>query len=174
MAPIAYWENMFPTAAGGGQTATQVMADAFMGNAPDYITALWTTPISSASRPARRPASSRSSTQQYDSLAVQSSMADRATTRCRWRCGAGSPTATSSTSTTLRASPRTTDRRWSAARTFGNFGSGGYSGFLVNSWDPDQQYSYADFDVRHQINVNGLYELPFGQGKKWGTNATAS
>ena len=39
---------------------------------------------------------------------------------------------------------------------FDNFGAGGYSGFLVNSFDPDLNYSYSDFDVRHQINVNWL------------------
>ena len=32
-------------------------------------------------------------------------------------------------------------------------------------------YSYADFDVRHQINVNGLLELPFGEGRKFGGGA---
>jgi hypothetical protein len=54
---------------------------------------------------------------------------------------------------------------------FDNFGSGGYSGFLVNSFEPDLNYSYSDFDVRHQINVNWLAELPFGQGKHWGSGA---
>ena len=54
---------------------------------------------------------------------------------------------------------------------FDNFGSGGYSGFLVNSFEPDLNYSYSDFDVRHQINVNWLAELPFGQGKRWGGGA---
>ena len=54
---------------------------------------------------------------------------------------------------------------------FDNFGSGGYSGFLVNSFEPDLNYSYSDFDVRHQINVNWVAELPFGQGKHWGGGA---
>jgi hypothetical protein len=55
---------------------------------------------------------------------------------------------------------------------FGNFGSGGYSGFLVNSFEPDLNYSYSDYDVRHQINVNWLADLPFGQGKRLGGNAS--
>jgi Carboxypeptidase regulatory-like domain len=29
----------------------------------------------------------------------------------------------------------------------------------------------SDFDVRHLINVNGIYELPFGRGKSFGGNA---
>ena len=30
------------------------------------------------------------------------------------------------------------------------FDNGGYTGFLINSWSRDQQYSYSDFDIRHQ------------------------
>ena len=29
----------------------------------------------------------------------------------------------------------------------------------------------SDFDVRHQINFSGIWDLPFGQGRKWGGNA---
>jgi hypothetical protein len=29
----------------------------------------------------------------------------------------------------------------------------------------------SDFDVRHLINVNGIYELPFGRGRKFGSNS---
>ncbi len=56
---------------------------------------------------------------------------------------------------------------------FGNFGNGGYSGFLINSFDPDSNYGISDFDVRHQINFNWLAELPFGTGKRYGSNAGA-
>ena len=38
----------------------------------------------------------------------------------------------------------------------------------MNSFEPDLNYSYSDFDVRHQINVNWLAELPFGQGRRLG------
>lgn len=44
-------------------------------------------------------------------------------------------------------------------------GAGGYTGFLINSWDPDSWYSFSDFDIRHQINMNWYYELPFGRGR---------
>ena len=29
----------------------------------------------------------------------------------------------------------------------------------------------SDFDIRHLMNVNGIYELPFGRGRKFGGNA---
>src|SRR5262249_37755193 len=30
----------------------------------------------------------------------------------------------------------------------------------------------SDFDIRHVINANGIYELPFGRGRKIGGNAS--
>ena len=47
-------------------------------------------------------------------------------------------------------------------------GFGGYSGFLLNSWEPELQYSYSDFDVRHQMNLNWVTDLPFGRGRRFG------
>ena len=38
---MAYWENLFPGAAGNGISATQAIARAFNRNAPDYITAIY-------------------------------------------------------------------------------------------------------------------------------------
>jgi hypothetical protein len=55
---------------------------------------------------------------------------------------------------------------------FGNFSSGGYTGFLMNSWDTDAHYATSDFDVRHQVNFNFIWDLPFGQGRRYGTNAS--
>lgn len=43
----------------------------------------------------------------------------------------------------------------------GSFGGG----FIVNAWMPSQRKSTSDFDLRHQINVNWIAELPFGRGK---------
>ena len=57
---------------------------------------------------------------------------------------------------------------------FGNSANGGYSGFLINSFDPESNYGTSDFDVRHQLNTNWLADLPFGQGKKCGSNANAA
>src|SRR5262249_35230680 len=36
-----------------------------------------------------------------------------------------------------------------------------YSGQVVNAWMPHQLYGPSDFDVRHQINLNWVYEMPF-------------
>lgn len=170
VAPIAYWENMFPDAAGGGLTATQVMAGEFIANGPDWITALW------AADQFCSPACAATGefsffNPQYDSLAVQSSLAksgyNSLQLSLRRRFSDGYQFDFNYTYAVAKDHGSSLER----GSSFGNFGAGGYSGFLINSWNPDLQYSWADFDVRHQINFNGLYELPFGQGKRWGTNA---
>jgi|HubBroStandDraft_2_1064218.scaffolds.fasta_scaffold00270_17 hypothetical protein len=39
---------------------------------------------------------------------------------------------------------------------------------IINTWDPSQMRGPSDFDVRHQINSNWVYDLPFGRGRHWG------
>jgi hypothetical protein len=50
-------------------------------------------------------------------------------------------------------------------------GSFGYSSQIVNAWDPKQLYAPSDWDARHQINVNWVYQMPFGAGKRFGSHA---
>jgi hypothetical protein len=44
---------------------------------------------------------------------------------------------------------------------------GGYNGesFILNPFRQHDMYSNSDFDSRHQINANTVWQLPFGQGK---------
>ncbi len=51
------------------------------------------------------------------------------------------------------------------------YGAGGYTGILINSFDNRSTWSPSDFDVRHQINSNWTMDLPFGQKKALATNA---
>ena len=170
MGRIPYWENMFPDAAFDGLTATQNMAAEFGGVNPDYITALYNADQFCF------PACSRFGpyaffAEQYDSLAAQSSLArseyDAMQLTLRRRFTDGYQFDLNYTLARGKDHGSQVER----GSAFDNFGSGGYSGFLVNSFEPDLNYSYSDFDVRHQINVNWLAELPFGQGKRWGGGA---
>jgi hypothetical protein len=43
-------------------------------------------------------------------------------------------------------------------------------GFVVNSWQPGQRRAVSDFDLRHSINANYIWELPFGKGQWLGRN----
>jgi hypothetical protein len=57
--------------------------------------------------------------------------------------------------------------------TFGSFFAGGYSEFVVNSWNPELNYANSTFDIRHQVNMNFIYQLPFGRGRKFGSSANS-
>jgi hypothetical protein len=168
---IPYWENLFPDAAFGGRTATQNMADSFSANAPDYMTAIW------AADQFCDPACSRFGpfsyfAEQYDSLAAHSSIAqseyDALQLMFRRRYSQGYQFDLNYTFSRGKDHASEVER----GSAFGNSTSGGYSGFLVNSFEPDLNYSYSDYDVRHQVNANWLADLPFGRGKWLGSDAS--
>lgn len=56
------------------------------------------------------------------------------------------------------------------ASVFGDFGGGGTTGTTINAWDLEQEYGNADFDMRHQFNANWYWQLPFGQGRRFGSS----
>lgn len=170
LAPIPYWENLWAPAAGGGLTATQAMARAFNRNAPDFITALYDADESCS------PGCSIYGpfayfNRQYDSLgslgtfghsrynAMQLSLRKRFTDGYQFDVNYTLAESKDQSSQVERGS------------FFGNFSTGGYTGFLINSWDPEAVYSYSDFDVRHQINFNWIADLPFGRGRRFGRDA---
>ena len=45
---------------------------------------------------------------------------------------------------------------------------GGVAGWITNAWDPMQGKASSDFDLRHQINANWIWQLPFGRGRAFG------
>jgi len=40
--------------------------------------------------------------------------------------------------------------------------------FVLNAFNLKDQRSYSDFDLRHVVNFNGLYDIPIGRGRKFG------
>ncbi len=53
----------------------------------------------------------------------------------------------------------------SQAERLGNSASTNYAQ-IMNTYIPNQLYGPSDYDVRHQINSNFVWDLPFGAGKK--------
>jgi hypothetical protein len=51
----------------------------------------------------------------------------------------------------------------SGLQTSGFYGSA----FILNSLRQQDSYARSDFDARHVVNANGLFQLPFGQGRKF-------
>jgi Carboxypeptidase regulatory-like domain len=168
---IPYWENLFPSAAIGGASATANFARRFNNDGPDYITTLWRADqFGSPGFSIYGPFAYFD--RQYDSLAALSSLgrsnynAMFLTLRKRYSGGLQYDiNYTLSKSEDMGSNVE----RGSA---FGNFGAGGYSGFLINSFDPELNYGISDFDVRHQINVNWIWDLPFGQNRKFASGAS--
>jgi hypothetical protein len=177
IAPIPYWEHLFPGAAGPvfddqNHTATQNMAELFMEHAPDWMSALYSADQSCFPACAATGAFTFFN-RQYDSLAAQSSIARAAynalqlSLRKRWSHGYQFDVNYTLSHAMDHASAVERGSAFGSADFFG----GGYTGFAVNTWDLDQQYADADFDVRQQINVNWITELPFGHGKPFGSDA---
>ena len=171
LAPIPYWENLFPGAATATNSATAAIARRYNNDGPDYITSLWLmdqfcTPSCSKYGPFAYFA------QQYDSLAAISSVGKSdyhsLVLTLRKRYSKGVQFDLNYTLSESKDNGSSVERGGS----FGNFSNGGYTGFLLNSFEPDLQYGTSDFDVRHQVNANWIWDLPFGQGRKFGSNAS--
>jgi len=43
--------------------------------------------------------------------------------------------------------------------------------FIENPWNPMLEYAPSDFDIRHAITTNWVYQLPFGSGRLLGSSA---
>lgn len=54
----------------------------------------------------------------------------------------------------------------SGLQTAGTYGSA----FILNPLRPEDNYSVSDFDVRHIVNANFIFQLPFGKGRQFFSN----
>ena len=55
----------------------------------------------------------------------------------------------------------------------GYYGSGGVAAegaYWMNTYEPEWNYGPAFFDARHNFVFSANYELPFGQGRRWGSD----
>lgn len=51
----------------------------------------------------------------------------------------------------------------SGLQTGGSYGSQ----FILNPLRPQDNYSVSDFDIKHSVNANFLFDLPIGRGRTW-------
>ena len=64
---------------------------------------------------------------------------------------------------------------------YGQFGGPSSGGSLAtegaywqNTYDPDADWGPMFYDLRHNFVLSGSYALPFGKGRKWGSNSTGA
>jgi hypothetical protein len=60
---------------------------------------------------------------------------------------------------------------WSKSMDIGSAqeAGGSFSGFVQNTWNPNQERAVSNYDATQQLNSYGNYDLPIGRGRKIGT-----
>jgi hypothetical protein len=58
----------------------------------------------------------------------------------------------------------------SNAERINEFEGFGFASQVINSWSPGQLRSVSDFDTHHQVNANWVWDLPVGRGKHFAGN----
>ena len=49
-------------------------------------------------------------------------------------------------------------------------GAGSFTGFIQNTWNPSQMRAVSTYDTTQQVNAFGIYDLPFGRGRMFGSH----
>ena len=176
---IPYWENLFPAAAHDGLTATQAIAMLYNMAAPSYTNALWALDQPDPSTGNCYPSCSIFGpfayfSPQFDALVAQSSVgrssynALQVSLHKRWSRGYQFDV-----NYTLSKSEDLGSSVERGSILGADTVAGGVTGLLINPWQPERQWGPSDFDVRHQLNVNAVANLPFGRGQRWGGDVSS-
>jgi len=159
---IPFWENFYSNAAGGGLTATQAAYNVWRQYPNDDSSGL--ADIDAFDDPAcLRPGCNMMFSSQFSALSALSSVAGGNFHSMQW---------------TLRkrfgqgllfdfnyAWAKSIDMSSTVER------NGSYAGFLLNPFSPDQRVAVSDYDTVHGYNAFGVWELPFGKGKRFAGGA---
>jgi hypothetical protein len=189
----AYWENIFPAAAGpastqtfgcannsGGitsVTATQAMYDLFACFQGNETLALQyaDVPGSVAGVPGCFPACATIGGKQTPGYVYYS---PQFSSLFAWRSVGNSAYNAGQFSLRHRSNGLEFDLNYtlsksidvgSNAERINEFEGFGFGSQIINSWFPNQMRAVSDFDTRHNINANWVYALPFGRGKHFGS-----
>lgn len=174
VAPIAYWQQLFGAldgqdiGFGPGYTATQNIYMLYQENLYNEANALYALDMADTTtgdgiNPNNAYPSNRFYHDQFSALyawrTIGSSNYNALQAVYRQRFGLGlqadfNYTLSKSLDTTSQA------ERLSSSGSINN-------AQIFNTWDPNQLYGVSDFDVRHQLNANYVWNLPFGRGNRY-------
>jgi hypothetical protein len=159
VAPIPYWENLWPGAAGGGLTATQAIYTKFRALNVDTSAVTYDIDINCA------PSCSR-----FGPFALfneQVATYDAYTSDGRGNYHAMQWTVRKRLGNDLRFDLNYT---WSKSIDL-NSNTARSIGVLPHSWDPNEIRAVSDYDVTHAANAFAIWELPVGRGKRFMSSA---
>jgi len=180
--PIPYWQNMFPAAAGpagisgyapgipANPTATQNIYDLYYSEGPNATYALQS--LDTYCFPA------------CSILGPYAYWNDQFSSAFAWRSSGVSNYNALQLTLRRHAGPLIFDLNYTFSKSLdtnsnaervneyenGSAVAVAYSGQVINAWQPRALYGPSDFDTTHQINANWIFDFPFGQGKRWGSN----
>jgi Carboxypeptidase regulatory-like domain len=169
--PIAYFENLWPNAAGKGLTATQNIYNLYKAQGGDYTTGLYNLDNSSGSLCCSIFGPNAIFNDQYGELAALRSRGSGHYHAMQWtlrkRFSAGVQfdfNYTFSKSIDLASLPENN-------ATTPGFTSQTNSTSIINSWFTNDMKAISDYDVQHLFSALWIAELPFGTGKLVAGNA---
>jgi Carboxypeptidase regulatory-like domain len=190
MAPIPYWEHLFPGAAGtaanqifgcgslptgnlgANVTATQAMYGLFGCFAGNETTALFIADLDCYPACAQLPGQSAQQPFNY--------WDDQFSSLYAWRSIGNSVynglqlTLRHAMSAGLQFDLNYTYSKsidiGSNAERINEFAGFGFASQVINSWAPSQLRAVSDFDMKHQFNSNWVYEFPLGRGRRFGSS----
>jgi hypothetical protein len=163
VAAIPYFENMFPDAAGGGESATQNVYNIWLpGNETGslYMLDILCTPGCG-----RTP--NRFWPRQYASMYAWSSIGNSSynagQVTLRRNLNQGLQMELSYTLSKSLDMGSDSERTMFSSSTGTNAGSS--FGAILNAWNPRLNRAVSDFDIRHLVSGNWVAEVPVGKGK---------
>ena len=165
VAPIPYFENLWPNAAGKGLTATQAIYNLYKAQGGDYTTALYNLDMPGGALCCSVLGPNAIFSGQFGSLAGPRSRGTGSYHGMQWtlrkRFAAGVQldfNYTFSKSIDLASLPENN-------ATTPGFVSQTNSTSIINSWFTNEMKAVSDYDVQHLFSALWVVELPFGQGK---------
>jgi len=197
--PIAYFEDLFPTAASGGFSATQNIYTGSGGSnacpsgfrwanrpgreigAPYRLGLLATqlangggTPVCFGLPPVPFWDPQFSSLMAWSAIGISNYHAGQFILRHPTTHGLQMDFSyTFAKSMDMGSDAERTNSQGTTSTTSSGLGPGSTThSFIANPWNPRLNYAPSDFDIRHAITTTWVYQLPFGRGKLLGGKAS--
>ena len=164
--PMAYWEDLFPTAANGALSATQSMYQLFLQNwgpstfgASNFINVFdsFCQPACATLNGVVTPYAFYN--KQFSALYAWSSVGNSSYNAGQFMLRSRNMHGLQFDFNYVYSKSLDVGSDAERVPTFGGLSA------IINTWDPNQLRGPSDFDTRHQINSNWVYDLPFGRGK---------